>query len=83
VHFATQKNSGLIPLLRARAAHDFLGGRKILRYLLTLGTPNKPERQMTTSNATMQKPQPRYIDTTGYGFNAATTAIIRKPANTK
>ena len=38
---------------------------------------------MTTTNATMQKPQPRFIDTTGYGFNAATTAIIRKPANTK
>lgn len=38
---------------------------------------------MTTTNASIQKPQPRYIDTTGHGFNAATTAIIRKPANAK
>lgn len=36
-----------------------------------------------TPTASMQSPQPRYIDTTGYGFNAATTAIIRKPANSK
>ena len=38
---------------------------------------------MTTNTATIQKPQPRYIDTTGYCFNAATTAIIRKPATAK
>lgn len=36
-----------------------------------------------TTTATMQKPQPRYIDTTGSCFNAATTAIIRKAANSK
>lgn len=36
-----------------------------------------------TPNANMQTPQPRYVDTTGAGFNAATTAIIRKPANNK
>jgi hypothetical protein len=37
----------------------------------------------TTPNNTSQKPQPRFIDTTGQGFNAATTSIIRKPANAK
>lgn len=36
-----------------------------------------------TPNANKQTSQPRYVDTTGYGFNAATTAIIRKPANSK
>lgn len=36
-----------------------------------------------TTNVTMQTPPPRYVDTTGAGFNAATTAIIRKPANNK
>jgi hypothetical protein len=40
---------------------------------------------MTTTQAATQKPQPRYIDTSGSCFNAATTAIIRVsvPANTR
>jgi len=37
----------------------------------------------TTSNAIVKKPEPRFIDTSGYGFNAATTAVIRAPANAK